>query len=188
MNPWVEQEDARKLHAEINQLSGQRTLLCTLAMTLFASIATAVAAYQLTLLVKVVVSSVLIVFILLIAKLAHTLRWVSRCEAIFLEVSALTKWEGPWREFREHRSYSGMKGTETRLFSVLLGLSPFLPVYNILAKRIDTSAWLISIPAVLAAVGILWLLSLERNTVVDEKTAREHWQRILRDKKDSQPG
>lgn len=180
MSDWIEQEDARKLHAEINQLTGQRTLLSTLGITLFTSVGTAIVAYQLKLLLSVIVSTILITFLLLIAKLSYTLRWVSRCEALFLEVSKATKWEGPWRQFREHRSYEGMKVAETRLFSWLLILSSILPAHNFLSNGVDITGVMIAVPIIVAIIGIFWVHRLEKKTIEDEKAARAQWETILK--------
>jgi len=180
MSDWIEREDARKLHAEINQLSGQRTLLSTLGITLFASVGTAIVAYKLELLLSIIVSTILITFLLLIAKLSHTLRWVSRCEALFLETSNATKWEGPWRQFREHRSYEGMKIAETRLFSCLLLLSSILPAHIFLSKEVDITGFMIAVPIIIAILGIFWIQKLEKDTIKDEKTAKAQWERILK--------
>jgi hypothetical protein len=92
---FVDQEDTRKLHAEINQLSNQRFLLLTLALTVMATALGLLFTRDPAVETEMITGYgiVLVVFVGLIMLLASTLRHVSRCEATYLVAASLSNWE-----------------------------------------------------------------------------------------------
>jgi hypothetical protein len=125
-------EDLRKIHAEINQLANQRFLLVTLAITLF-GVATAWLIPKqapnagdniggLTFAVAILLSSLFFALYLL----NHFLKGMQRvCTAYLVETKA-SGWEIDWEEFRQEPHY-GYTKPQTLIFLILNGISTGFP-------------------------------------------------------------
>ena len=119
-------EDVRKLHGEINQITNQRFLLTTLAVTVFgvvtawllprSGVGSASAASGSGL--SYVAATVLLVLLFLLYVVSHTLKRTLRTLTTYLEVFTLSEWEGHWKAYRKDGYYAYTR-TQTTFFIVL---------------------------------------------------------------------
>ena len=183
IRPWVDQEDARKLHAEINQLSNQRFLVTTLSITVFVTANSAlisrISGNQDGLGILTVFSLVLEIFLFSLSHLSDTIRHISRCEATFLVSSSATHWEKPWRDFRRTHTYSGFAKVQTRLFALLIASQALLPfIFSVVfGWRFQTIPLLL--PPFLALFLLCWIFQARRVYERKEDEAIFLWSQIL---------
>ena len=119
-------EDVRKLHGEINQITNQRFLLTTLAVTVFGVVTawlvprsgagSASAASDSGM--SYVTATVLLVLLFLLYVVSHTLKRTLRTLTTYLEVFELSEWEGHWKVYRKDGYYAYTQ-TQTTFFIVL---------------------------------------------------------------------
>lgn len=189
---WVDQEDARKLHAEINSLSNQRVVLTTLSITVFltgnvALISSFDATGQGARLLALF-SGIIGVFLYTLCSLSNTLRHVSRCEAGYLVARGLTNWETPWRQFRAKRKYYSLASAQKSIFITLLAFQALVPsVVTVslaapLIQRLDLwTVLFVASPGVLCLVLAGRVVLAERAFETREDEAMAQWSSILRD-------
>lgn len=189
------QEDARKIHAEVNQILNQRHLLTTLAITIFGvfaawglpnragSIASETIMSTQSNLAEL---SAIFLFIILtlIYLVSHNLRKYMSVLTIYLDVSDLSKWEKDWSRFRDDRYFAYTK-TQALFFAILGVLTFIYPIifdlYTISTQNhplipFCKKPFLITL-FIIYEIVIFFLGFSSRSA--SEKLQREQWERIL---------
>jgi hypothetical protein len=156
-------EDRRKLHAEVNQLVSQRLALTTLAVTIFTGVAAWTVPRALSqdtnshAAVWFLLSVVLLFFEFVLFGLGHQLTWMIRTITSYLYVVDRSGWERDWALYRQsYPEYWGYTKPQAIVFLALGILGGFLPI--IPAVRV-----LISLCAALShptMVGVFWFIWL----------------------------
>jgi len=126
-------EDAKKLHAEINQIENQRFNLTTAALTIFGVVTAWLIPRDPTLLrgevgrFACLGSIFLQTLLLVIFVVNHKFRLVTRTIACYLVLKHASQWEMDWNRFRGKGDY-GYSEWQVTLFIVLTALSAFWPL------------------------------------------------------------
>jgi uncharacterized membrane protein YidH (DUF202 family) len=118
-------DDRRKLHAEVNQLANQRFLVTTGAITVFGVImallvprnspqsGTDVGAFIF------LMSTMLSVLLFALFRLSDFYKRMMRVYSTYLKITGESHWESDWSQFRQRHSYPGYTKSQTMVFSVL---------------------------------------------------------------------
>lgn len=178
---WVDQEDARKLHSEINQLSHQRFLLTTLAITGFVTANAALfsrTSSQDGTGLAVVFSTIIEVFLFLLGRLSDVVRYISRCEATYLIANKATHWEQPWREFRRTHRYAGFAGAQIGVFMSLMAVQALIPTMLAIVFEWPKRLWL-ALPWVVTVVLIILIFIFRGTHDRKEIEASKLWRELL---------
>jgi hypothetical protein len=127
-----DQEDKRKIHAEINQLANQRFLITTAAITLFGVIvglaspkATPASGTPVGSFVFLM-ASMLSILLFALFLLSHYYKGLQRVYSTYLRLTDSSGWEADWKEFRKD-SYLAYTAPQTIIFVVLNLLATVFP-------------------------------------------------------------
>lgn len=199
---FAEQEDARKLHSEINQLTNQRFVLLTVSITVFVTINAGLVA---ALLKNVgggsssasepaipigplsLLSCAVQGFLFVLFYLGKRLRHISRCQATYLIANRATKWESLWSEFREDTSYSGLQRMEFFLFLFLLILQAFAPflwcwmTWKLRGSFLphNNGMWAFLLSVAFAVPLVVFARRTEKKLKTKEETSLETWKSAI---------
>jgi hypothetical protein len=175
------QEDLRKIHAEINQLVNQRFLLTTVAITVFGVV--------MGLLIPrtqpsggvggfvFLMCTLLLVLLFALFLLSHLYKGMTRVYSMYLIVTDSSQWEKDWKKYRKDW-YVGYTKPQTVLFVVLSGTAAAFPyllsvVYGIPCQPV---AGLITLIAV-GSLSILLMCLMGFGNLFDrERKAEQQWQ------------
>jgi hypothetical protein len=126
------QEDQRKLHAEINQINQQRLILSTLALTVFGLVIAWMLPKQYPISIKRIggfeysVSVLLSWLLFALFVLSYTLRTMLRVASLYLIETGASGWEADIADFRKEHGYVGHTKPQAALFiSLILAAAAF---------------------------------------------------------------
>jgi len=179
-------EDLRKLHAEVNQLVGQRLTIATLAITIFgvmvtwiiprdpATVGTDFGSFRYAL------TDLLILVEFALFLLVYYLGTMLRTITVYLDVVGDSAWEAAWTEYRKRFSYWGYTRPLSMIFIVLGILIGSLPIIFKIAFACSFRPWrgeitlfilLFAYVTFVIGMGLLKWFSAEGRL-------RERWQEI----------
>ncbi|MBM4034632.1 MAG: hypothetical protein FJ291_23050 [Planctomycetes bacterium] len=178
-------DDKRKLHAEVNQIVNQRLVLTTLAVTLFGgAIAWLIprdapkpgntvptATYLGALLLTTVLFALFV--------LAHHLARMMRTITAYLQETGASNWEKDWAVYRERFGYLGYTKPQAIVFLLLGILSSAFPLVISLAWSLAFRSTLASV-CLIAGVAyalLVWGMGF-RQWFANEGRAREQWREL----------
>jgi hypothetical protein len=142
-------EDIRKINAEVNQLVNQRLALVTLAITIFtaflallvprdsSSVGNEFGLYRYSLLVLMI----LFEFVLFI--LSYHLTTMLRIFTAYLDVTGRSGWETDWKKYRnEYPGYWGYTKPQSIIFLVIGIVAGGLPILFFLIFQVPLGPWI----------------------------------------------
>lgn len=176
-------EDLRKIHSEVNQITNQRFLVMTLAITVFGVItawllpkSTPMAGQPVGAPVWVIsVIHCLLLFALFFLQtlLKNTLRLFTT----YLVVMEASPWEMDWKTFRGHRTYAAYGKPMTLVFlllSIFAGFMPFLLAVAYELTLFPPAAMWVHI--VIASLTVLLIFAIGFGGWLDnEKKVEDQW-------------
>ncbi len=138
-----DEDDVRKIHAEVNQIVNQRFLLVICAVTAFV----AIAAWQIPkdprnvddkqIAFMFAASVVLLAVLFVLFLLAHLLTRMLRTFTTYLDVCGKSNWEKDWAKYRKKFCYIGYTRAIAVVFLVLGVLGAAFPVVFAFMYRLD---------------------------------------------------
>jgi hypothetical protein len=136
-NGYLDSEDKRKIHAEINQIVNQRLSLMVLAITVFGVFIAWLTPKQTPTEIKQFVefvyfgSSLLLIILFLIFLVTHQLAQMLRVFSTYLRETQGSVWEEDWARFRKNYTYIGYTKPQSMIFLFLGLLTTIFPVFLI---------------------------------------------------------
>jgi len=156
------QEDRRKLHAEINQIVNQRLSLMILSVTIFGVfLAWLTPKSQPVSNVGVgsfiyLGSILLIIILFIIFLMSHYLSGMLRVFSTYLSETDGSGWEKDWAIFRKNYTYIGYTKPQTIIFLVLGSISTIFPLFLSLAYSLKIEPLGGFLPCM--AIGVLYFI------------------------------
>lgn len=182
------EEDVRKINDEINLISHQRFLLLTLSITVFAAFVGIFVPKDSSAPASNIIVALCIMmqlFFYAIAVIASTMRYITRCQATFLIVNQSTKWEIPWRQFREKNGYKGLAAIEKFIFIFLIALASLIPVIITILSSSAIAKWH-CIPILTGFIIMLLIIHRHSKYRKKENDSEKLWNDILFEKNHSE--
>lgn len=189
-------EDARKLHAEVNQIVNQRFTLTTIAITVFGGLSTLMT-HDWSQDVTAgpphyfVISSLLSVILFVLFFWSYMLTNTLRTFTIYLEESGRSGWEEDWSAFRRAGSYSAYSKPQAIMFLIINALGilfAFLTHFSILHREDDASAML-AVFLFVTTESSIFALSFRDGRLMDifirESEIRNRWKQLSTDGNDN---
>lgn len=181
-------EDIRKLHGEVNQITNQRFLLATLAVTVFGIIATWImkeppASNGEIGWFRYLASIILLIVLFSLYYLMHKLRAMLRTISSYLIETESSGWEIDWRNFRKE-PYSSYTKAHTLLFIILGIIAMFIPFAIPFDSRLTAGPRLIALSVLV--IGVMYFIFLIGMGFYDwfdsENSAEKRWKELNNEK------
>lgn len=181
------QEDQRKIHAEINQIINQRFLLITIAITVFGFATTWMLPEKIPnkndpiggLACTGAIIFSIILFVLYFV--SHNLKNTQRIFSTYLLVTKASGWEQDWKEFREEK-YFAYRKPQTIVFLILnavITAFPFILAF-IYSLKFEPIIGLLACGITGSFIELLILLMGFCDLFDSENKTESRWERLNR--------
>ncbi len=184
------EEDVRKIHAEINQIVNQRLLITTIAITIFGVVIQLIIPKKAPTVgseinPSIFIASILLIFVLLLLFIySYWLKGVLRIYTTYLLVTGKSDWEHDWERYRKGWYWAYTK-TQTVFFWFLGLISCILPfiiayVYS-LNYTLKILLWAFMDITVFGVYSIILLVMGFCKLLDEEPKAKDKWENLNRD-------